>query len=532
MSFSSPEPGLAARSIAGDYAAWNYFESIDSPANRDFVARFRAKFGPQRLLSDPLEASYLGVHLWAQAVRAAGSDDPAAIRRALSGQRFQAPEGEVRVDPETHHLWKTARVARITSKGTAEVVWSSAEPVRPIPFPASRSRAQWEHYLTDLHQRWGGEWFPPGPGPGRWKPRPVPSPEELAKLPAAADALKRQAIPAELLEQAGGGDPDKAPPELVAILGEDRHQGTDKSRCQLYTVAISPDGKTLAAGGLDKVVRLWDLATGKVRHELTGHQQPDVFTLYTLAFSPDGTLLASGDREGTIKLWDVATGRERGTLAEPGGRLHQIAFSPDGRFLAAARQTGGVQLWKVPGGKLHSTLPGNKEVWYVAFSPDGRTLASSEGSRVQLWDVATGTNTGSLPDQGGTVRWIGFHPDGSSLVTATSYPQRDPSLKVWDLTTLQEKQRLEGHTSTVLSGAWRADGRLLATAGETDGTVRLWDLSSDPPRCKVLHVIPPKVPWLHQIAFSPEGRHLALTNPNGTVYILRLAPPGKVFRVP
>ena len=163
MSFSSPQPGLAARDVAGDYAAWTYFEGIDSPANRAFVARFRAKFGPQRVLSDPLEASYLGVHLWAQAVRAAGSADPAAVRRALGGQRFQAPGGEVHIDPETQHVWKVPRVARLTDKGTAEVVWSSHEPVRPVPVPASRPREQWQRYLADLHQGWGGQWSAPSP---------------------------------------------------------------------------------------------------------------------------------------------------------------------------------------------------------------------------------------------------------------------------------------------------------------------------------------------------------------------------------
>ncbi len=110
MSFSSQQPGLIARERAGDYAAWNYFESIDSPANRTFIARFRARFGPQRLLSDPMEASYLGVHLWARAVEAAGRDergrDPPA---PLLDQRFQAPEGEVRVDPETQHCFKKHR---------------------------------------------------------------------------------------------------------------------------------------------------------------------------------------------------------------------------------------------------------------------------------------------------------------------------------------------------------------------------------------------------------------------------------------
>jgi urea transport system substrate-binding protein len=112
-------------------------------------------------MSDPLEASYLAVHLWALAVQTAGSENVAAIRRALCGQRFQAPEGEVRVDPDTQHLWKTARVARITSKGSAQIVWTSGDPVRPVPFPASRSREQWEGFVEDLRQRWGGQWASP-----------------------------------------------------------------------------------------------------------------------------------------------------------------------------------------------------------------------------------------------------------------------------------------------------------------------------------------------------------------------------------
>ena len=73
---------------------------------------------------------------------------------------------------------------------------------------------------------------------------------------------------------------------------------------------------------------------------------------------------------------------------------------------------------------------------------------------------------------------------------------------------------------------------LLITAGAIDGTVRLWDPSGDHPRPKVLPVIPRNVQWLHGIALSPEGRHLAVTNPNGTVYVLRLAQPGELFQVP
>jgi serine/threonine protein kinase len=378
-------------------------------------------------------------------------------------------------------------------------------------------------------ERWSAA---PRPDSKLGKPWPVPSPEDLAKRSAPADALQREAIPPELLKTAGAGDPNRAPPQLVAVLGRDEHDGQPNSGCMLYALAISPNGKTLAAGGIDKIVRLWDLETGQLSQELTGHQQPGVEAIYTLAFSPDGKLLASGDRQGTIKLWDATTGRERYTLAEPGGDLYQVAFSPDGRFLAAGRQSGSVQLWEVSSGKLHASLPGNKEAWCVAFSPDSQVLASGELQYVHLWDVVTGRKVGSLPAQSTTVRWVGFRPDGRSLVTAAMVVPNDLALRVWKLPALGEKQRLEGHTSPVLTAAWRADGRLLATAGCTDGTVRLWDMDAGPPRCKPLLVIPPNVPWLHAIAFSPEGRHLAVSNPDGTVYILRLAKPGEVFRVP
>ena len=127
------------------------------------------------------------------------------------------------------------------------------------------------------------------------------------------------------------------------------------------------------------------------------------------------------------------------------------------------------------------------------------------------------------------MRWIGFHPDGRSLVTAG--PLTENTVFVWDLATRKQRP-LRGHGSEVLTGAWRADGRLLITAGAIDGTVRLWDISGEVPRCKVLPVIPRNVDWLHGIALSPEGRHLAVCNPNGTVHVRRLAEAGEVFRVP
>jgi urea transport system substrate-binding protein len=164
LSFSIGETELqhlASLGMAGDYAAWNYFQSLDTPENRKFLEAFRQTAGPKAVTSDPVEAAYFGVHLWAQAVRDAGSTDPEAVRKAIRGQGFAAPEGLVYIDGETQHTWKTVRIGRIREDGQFDIVWASRKPVRPLPFPIFRTRREWENHLSDLQKAWGGQWANP-----------------------------------------------------------------------------------------------------------------------------------------------------------------------------------------------------------------------------------------------------------------------------------------------------------------------------------------------------------------------------------
>lgn len=152
---------LRVGDMVGDYAAWDYFQSIDTPENAAFLEAFRGRFGAQRLVTDPMEAAYIGVKLWAQAVREAGSDAPNEIRRTLRNQRLSAPEGPVRVDPATQHLIRSARIGRIQADGQFTIVWTSPEPVIPQPFPATRTTVEWRGFLTDLQNGWDGKWSAP-----------------------------------------------------------------------------------------------------------------------------------------------------------------------------------------------------------------------------------------------------------------------------------------------------------------------------------------------------------------------------------
>jgi urea transport system substrate-binding protein len=163
LSFSVAEQELRTLDLSnmvGDYAAWNYFQSLDKPKNKGFVRRFQARYGSQRVISDPMEAGYSSVFLWAQAIEAAGRAEPRAIRDAIKNQTFDAPSGPVRVDPENQHLWKIFRLGRIVEAGQFEIIWSSHNPIRPEPYPAGRTRDQWDRFLNDLHKSWDNRWEP------------------------------------------------------------------------------------------------------------------------------------------------------------------------------------------------------------------------------------------------------------------------------------------------------------------------------------------------------------------------------------
>lgn len=146
FSTSMTETGLAAMGAgpaAGHYAAWNYFQSLDNAGNKAFVARFKQRFGMDRVLDDPMVASYIGVKLWADAVRSQGSTDLALVKTVLAQQTLLAPQGIVAVDYDTRHLWKKAYIGKARADGQFEIVWQSAQPIHPAPFPFYRSREEW-----------------------------------------------------------------------------------------------------------------------------------------------------------------------------------------------------------------------------------------------------------------------------------------------------------------------------------------------------------------------------------------------------
>ena len=152
---------LGSKAMAGDYAAWNYFQSLDTKRNQIFVNNFKVKYGNDRVIADPMEAGYIGVYLFAKAVEIAGSDDTEAIREALKGITISAPEGIVGVDPDTQHLVKVARIGQILQNGQFKIVASSEIPILPQPYPKYKSQEEWDSFLYGLYSNWDNNWSNP-----------------------------------------------------------------------------------------------------------------------------------------------------------------------------------------------------------------------------------------------------------------------------------------------------------------------------------------------------------------------------------
>lgn len=140
--------------IKSHYSVWNYFQSIDNSVNDDFIKKIKQRLGQQQVVSDPMEASYIGLQLWAQAVRRAGIAKPDVILKTIDNQTFNAPEGIVSVDSANHHLRKYARIGQVKPDGQYKIVWVSKYAIRPVPFPTYRTRQKWDEILKQVSQGW------------------------------------------------------------------------------------------------------------------------------------------------------------------------------------------------------------------------------------------------------------------------------------------------------------------------------------------------------------------------------------------
>ena len=143
--------------LLGHYAAWNYYQTVESPENEKWVADFKAEYGEDRVTNDPMESAYIMVYLWKQAVEAAGTTELEAVRAAAIGQEFAAPQGPVKMNVN-HHISKTVRIGEVRDDGLFDIVWATDGPLDPLP---------WNQYVPDT-KGFACDWTDPAKG-GKFK---------------------------------------------------------------------------------------------------------------------------------------------------------------------------------------------------------------------------------------------------------------------------------------------------------------------------------------------------------------------------
>jgi hypothetical protein len=282
------------------------------------------------------------------------------------------------------------------------------------------------------------------------------------------------------------------------------------------SVAVSPDGGTLATGDADGLAYLWSKGTGKQTHALP---VPGSAKVFAVAFSPDGAIVAAGDSHGHTSLWNTVTGTLINSIADPGGNaVDSVAFSSRGK-LATGDTNGTTYLWSISSDgaavKRAGTLPdpAGKGIWALAFSPDGRTLAAGDyAGTTYLWNITSPglPSPGQFIIPGGEeVTAVAFSADGKTLATSS----RSGATYLWNLGS--GSYSVISEPDTVWGVAFSPDGTL--AIADNDGSTYLRN-----PATGQQTALPDPgsgSQGVGAVAFSPDGKTLAAGDTNGSTYL-------------
>jgi len=304
----------------------------------------------------------------------------------------------------------------------------------------------------------------------------------------------------------------------------------------ILSLTFSPDGKLLASSALDNTIKIWDASKGTLLKTLQSGAS-------SLTFSPDGSLLAGSDGD-KIKLWQTKNWQLNKILQRQSIKSNSpITFSPDGKLIASGgggwEETkpndwiiigGGIKIWDVSKGYLLKILSSNEIIEAIAFSPDGKILAASSRDKtnitsVQIWETKNWTKIVQLMQHTEAIRSVAFAPDGSLLASGSE----DNTVKVWRVGSWQLVTTLKGCGWHIQGVVFSPDGRLLATKSR-DGVLTLWEVKQwkkiAKKRLKYKWWLAEIIPS-HIIAFSPDGKHLAVGDEYSGIWVFKISLPAR-----
>lgn len=281
----------------------------------------------------------------------------------------------------------------------------------------------------------------------------------------------------------------------------------------VQSVAWSPDGRLLAGGGNNMLVKVWNAQTGNLIRFLSGHTD----FVQGVAWSPDGANIASASADTTVRIWDALQGGPAQViLSGHDGTVYSVAWSPDGSMLASASADKTVRIWDtIRGGDAKIVLTGHTaEVYSVVWSPDGNFIASSSADgTVKIWSIKQANQLlTTLDNHTGPVRGVSWSPDSKQVAAAAL----NRTITVWNLAnTPPLSSTLTGAPDALTSVAWSQDGSLLA-AGSQNDTVLIWTVGQNSPPSNTLSGHSDAVT---SVAWSTDSSMLAAASADGTIII-------------
>jgi WD40 repeat protein len=295
-------------------------------------------------------------------------------------------------------------------------------------------------------------------------------------------------------------------------------------KAQFFSAVFSPNGQSILTGEEEGTASLWETATGKLQHSLTGHiRAGKKHHVHYAAFSPDGRQIVTASDDGTAKVWDAASRMLLTTLhdldnqvqyAELNRNNQRVVTQSVGRSAADGTVEVVAKLWDSRSGKLLATLDSpiplprldNRESTPNSALPtDDHPAAESRSTNLDVPSIGNHANR---------VFSTAFSPDGRFVVTASD----DGTAKIWNAETGMRLRVIDDHTGWVYLAAFSPDSASLVTANE-DGTARVYDVASG----KLLTLLIGHTPHVHYAAFSPDGQRLATASDDGTAKIWDVA---------
>ncbi|QVL32829.1 WD40 repeat domain-containing protein [Telmatocola sphagniphila] len=290
---------------------------------------------------------------------------------------------------------------------------------------------------------------------------------------------------------------------LIGNFAKETQKFSVEEKSPIYSIALSPDAKSLFAVYGNKLIRRWDVDKQK------STELKCDFDLSSVRCSPDGKFIAVAGIANSILIYDSAELKKIGEIKCPNAEVFEAVWSPNSKNLVSVGGDKFARLWDLESGKCIKELELARYTSSVCFSPDGKKIAAGSAvGDVSIWDAESGGELLRIQKHPRLVKSMQFSPDGKQLVTACF----DGTVRLFDANSGKPIASFESHFGKLFSVRFSPSGDKIACAG-SDGSIGLWEIESHKP----LHTYTGHKEQVMELRFKPDGKTILSGSFDGTL---------------